>query len=86
MTTAEASAGTTGRLPVADGAPKAALNGRLAFERNTDIYVIWPNGSGLKALTTTTDQNEFGPTWNAAGTQIAFWRRRWRAVRARSGR
>ena len=73
VTTPEASAGTTDLLPVADSAPKGVLNGRLAFERDTDIYVIWPNGSGLKALTTTMNQNELGPAWNAAGTQIAFW-------------
>lgn len=32
VTTSEASAGTAGRLPAADGAAKAAANGRLAFE------------------------------------------------------
>jgi Tol biopolymer transport system component len=73
-TTPEASADSNVGLPVvADDAPKGALNGRLAFQRNSDIYVIWPNGSGLTALTTTPDQDEFGPAWNAAGTQIAFW-------------
>lgn len=57
-------------------------NGRLAFEREapagdhtqTDIYTVRPHGSGLTALTTTPDQNEFGPAWNRMGTSIAFWR------------
>jgi len=57
-------------------------NGRLAFEREvpagdhtqTDIYTIRPDGSGLTRLTATSNRNEFGPAWNAAGTRIAFWR------------
>ena len=57
-------------------------NGVLAFQleapagdhTQTDIYTIQPSGSGLKQLTATPDEHEFGPAWNAAGTRIAFWR------------
>jgi Tol biopolymer transport system component len=58
------------------------MNGRLAFQleapagdhTQTDIYTIRPTGTGLKRLTATPNQHEFGPAWNAAGTRIAFWR------------
>jgi TolB protein len=57
-------------------------NGLLVFQREapagdhtqTDLYTIASNGSDLTRLTATPNRNEFGPTWNAAGTRIAFWR------------
>ena len=69
-------------LAVADDSPLRISNGRLAFQQEApagdhtqnDIYTVRPNGSDLRALTTTPDQNEFGPAWNATGTKIAFWR------------
>jgi TolB protein len=59
-------------------------NGRLVFQREvpagdhtqTDIYTIASGGADLTRLTATPNRNEFGPTWNAAGTRIAFWRTR----------
>src|SRR2546423_1276847 len=76
-----------GLVPIAVNPPPAhaafpGTNGVLAFQleapagdhTQTDIYTIQPSGSGLKQLTATPDQHEFGPAWNAAGTRIAFWR------------
>jgi hypothetical protein len=49
-------------LPARAAFPGA--NGVLAFEREL------PAGSH----TNSAEYNEFGPTWNAPGTRIAFWR------------
>jgi TolB protein len=57
-------------------------NGRIAFEHEepagdhtqTDIFTVKPSGKGLLQLTDSSNNNEFGPAWNAAGTRIAFWR------------
>ncbi len=74
-----------GSLTLAPSPAQAAFpgkNGRLAFQRETvagdhtqtDIFTIRSHGSGLTALTSTPDENEFGPAWNRTGTSIAFWR------------
>jgi TolB protein len=73
---------TQATTPVANSQPSRVVNGRIAFEREapagdhtqTDVYTVKRSGSGLRALTSTPDHNEFGPAWNAAGTAIAFWR------------
>jgi Tol biopolymer transport system component len=57
-------------------------NGRLVFAREvpagdhtqTDLWSVRPDGTDLRRLTATPNRNEFGPTWNAAGDRIAFWR------------
>jgi TolB protein len=69
-------------LAVVNDNARRISNGRLAFQleapagdhTQTDVYTVKPNGSGLTALTSTPNENEFGPAWNAAGTRIAFWR------------
>lgn len=70
LTTARASGAFPGR------------NGRLVFQREmpagdhtqADLWTMTPQGAGLRRLTHTPNRNEFDPQWNAAGTQIAFWR------------
>ncbi len=69
-----------GPLPARAAFP--GTNGALAFQleapagnhTQTDIYTIQPTGTGLRRLTATPNEHEFGPAWNAAGTLIAFWR------------
>jgi TolB protein len=59
-------------------------NGLIAFERESpagnhtqaDLFTMGPGGRSLVRLTCTPQRNEFGPSWNAAGTQLAFWRTR----------
>ena len=53
---------------------RGQVNGHLAFQRGNEIYTIWPDGSGLKALTATPNHDELRPKWNPTGTLIAFWR------------
>jgi TolB protein len=74
--------------PSAAAAPATASsavvvrNGLLAYQSEsvagdhtqTDIYTVEPNGTNVRALTATPDDNEFGPAWNRAGTRIALWR------------
>jgi len=68
--------------PYGTPGPYAMIPGLLAFQREAvagdhtqvDVYSVKPNGGGLRALTATPDNNEFGPVWNRAGTRIAFWR------------
>ena len=75
-------ASTVRGLAVANDNARRISNGRLAFQleapagdhTQTDVYTVKPNGSDLTALTTTPNENEFGPAWNATGTRIAFWR------------
>jgi TolB protein len=57
-------------------------NGLIVFQHEapagdhtqTDLFVVRPDGTGVRRLTHTPARNEFGPTWNAAGTRIAMWR------------
>ncbi len=67
--------------PVAQAA-FPGTDGRIAFNREapagdhtqTDVYTAKADGTGVRQLTASANQNEFGPAYNAAGTQIAFWR------------
>ena len=75
-------ASTVNGLALVNDSARRISNGRLAFQleapagdhTQTDIYTVKPNGSDLTALTSTPDENEFGPAWDAAGARIAFWR------------
>jgi Tol biopolymer transport system component len=56
-------------------------NGLIAFAVATggnsllsDIHVVAPDGSGLRALTSTPDLVEYAPTWSTDGTRLAFVR------------
>jgi Tol biopolymer transport system component len=78
------SAGLLATLAVAPAAEAAfpGSDGRIAFDQEapagdhtqTDIYTVKADGSGLRELSASANQNEFGPAYNAAGTRIAFWR------------
>lgn len=47
-------------------------NGRIAFEERGAIYTVLPNGSGVKRITTGTDDH--APSWSPDGKTIAFER------------
>ena len=57
-------------------------NGLIVFGRETvagnhtqvDLFTVGPGGAHRVQLTDTPNRNEFGATWNARGTQVAFWR------------
>jgi Tol biopolymer transport system component len=40
----------------------------------SDIYVIAPDGTGLRPLTSSPDLLEYAPTWSPDGTRLAFVR------------
>ncbi len=46
-------------------------NGEIAFGGEGDIYVVRPDGSGLRNLTRT-EVEEYAPVWSPDGTEIAF--------------
>jgi TolB protein len=67
------------------GAPADAAfpgkSGVIVYQHTTesgieqaDLLTIRPDGTGRRHLTHTPNRNEFGPTWDAAGSRIAFWR------------
>jgi dipeptidyl aminopeptidase/acylaminoacyl peptidase len=69
-------------LATAPGAPSAG-SGLIAFvgtsgeseaEPDTEIYVVAPDGTGLRALTTTPGVSETAPVWSPDGTRLAFLR------------
>jgi TolB protein len=60
-------------FPGGNGVLVFPLEAPAGDHTQTDIYTIQPGGTGLRRLTATPDENEFGPAWNAAGTRIAFW-------------
>jgi Tol biopolymer transport system component len=55
----------------ADETADSAQQFRIAFSANSSIYVINPDGSGLKRLSTGT-ANSFSLTWSPDGKKIAF--------------
>ena len=70
-----------GGLLVASSAPAAAVNGRIAFAGGRlasggaglgEIWTVGPDGTGAINLSNTPDDAEADPSWNAAGTRIAF--------------
>jgi TolB protein len=68
--------------PVTAESVAAVRNGLLAYQSEavagdhtqTDIHTVRPNGTDVRALTATPNENEFGPAWDRTGTRIAFWR------------
>ncbi len=60
---------TPSRLPPPFG---PAGNGLIAFESAGDVYVVEPDGSGLRQITSDPVwQGE--PTWSRDGTELAYW-------------
>jgi Tol biopolymer transport system component len=56
-------------------------NGLIAFVRESDdnpatsdIYVVAPDGTGLRPLTSTPDLVEYAPAWSPDGSRLAFVR------------
>lgn len=49
-----------------------AKNGLIAFDDGGDIWVVAPDGTGRRQLTTGPGW-EVSPVWSQDGTQIAFW-------------
>lgn len=62
-------AGTMPELPAPFG---AAGNGLIAFVRDGDIYVVRPDGSELRQISSGPDY-EWGPRWSRDGTRLAYW-------------
>ncbi|MEX1346075.1 MAG: hypothetical protein AB1Z63_15540 [Candidatus Limnocylindrales bacterium] len=58
------------RLPEPFG-PTA--NGLIAYESAGDIYVVEPDGTDLRQITTGSSW-EGGPSWSRDGTMLAYWR------------
>lgn len=44
---------------------------RIFFFTDSEIYVMNPDGSGIRPLTAN-DQNDFSPAWSADGSKLAF--------------
>jgi Tol biopolymer transport system component len=67
---------TTGRvraLAAGQGSqPTWSGRNRIAFVRDGDVYVVWPNGDGLRRVTA-----GLGPDWSPGGRSLVFTRN-WR--------
>jgi len=50
-----------------------AANGLIAFESGGDIYLVQPDGSGLRQLTSDPGW-EGSPTWSRDGSKLSYWR------------
>ena len=50
----------------------AAGNGLIAFVSDGDIYVVEPEGSGLKPITSGPGVEDI-PVWSRDGTRLAYW-------------
>ena len=50
----------------------AADNGLIAFVSEGDIYVIEPDGSDRRQITSGLE-GVSGPTWSRDGTRLAYW-------------
>ena len=61
-------------FPGADGPMAFTREAPAGDHTQSDIYTVNADGSGLRRLSASANQNEFGPAFNATGTQIAFWR------------
>jgi Tol biopolymer transport system component len=71
------------QVPAGPPADPAAKYGLIAFsgaagesraESDTEIYVVAPDGTGLRALTSTPGVSEMAPRWSPDGTRLAFLR------------
>jgi dipeptidyl aminopeptidase/acylaminoacyl peptidase len=71
------------QVPAAPPVDLAAEHGLIAFsgasgestaESDTEIYVVAPDGTGLRALTSTPGVSEMAPRWSPDGTRLAFLR------------
>ena len=56
--------------------PSWSRGGRLAFAAlrgdRTDLFVMNANGSGRRAVTSTSDASEYEPNWSPDGTKLVF--------------
>ena len=53
--------------------PEAAVrNGLIAFDAERDIWMVSPDGTGLRRVTETPD-SETSPVWSPDGTRMAVW-------------
>jgi WD40-like Beta Propeller Repeat len=57
------------RLPSPTG---LARNGLIAFDLDGDIWVVEPDGTGRRQLTTGATQDSY-PVWSQDGTRLAYW-------------
>jgi Tol biopolymer transport system component len=71
--TSTAGAAVTTEAP-SGGSGLIALAGSSGESRSADIYVVAPDGTGLRALTSTPGVSEMAPAWSPDGTRLAFLR------------
>lgn len=63
---------TSGLIALVGDYKRAGGSGFYDFV--SDIYVVEPDGSGLRAVTSTPALNEISPAWSPDGSQLAFLR------------
>ena len=59
-------------VPPAADAPAAQMVGEIAFSTFDAIYIVNPDGSGLRPVTEATSTTVEPPSWSPDGQQIAF--------------